>query len=320
MLRSQRHAKGERKANMQVEARERTAPNSGMVATTRVLFDAIKFEHTIFALPFAYLGMVLASRAHHGWPGLDKIIWVTLAMAGARTLAMALNRLIDARIDALNPRTANRALPKKQLKERDMLLFALAAAVLLGVSAWQLNPLCFALMPVALVFLVGYSYTKRFTWLCHFALGLTDGIAPIGGWLAVNPTLSVANWLPPLLLGLAVAFWVGGFDLIYACQDIEFDHAHGLHSIPARFGPARALQVSEFLHGASVGLIAAVGGLLGLAWPFWLGVAAASWLLIVEHRLVHPDDFSKLSVAFFNINGYIAVSVFAFSLVAVVLR
>lgn len=304
---------------MRTEAGERPSLVFRATGKTRVLLDAIKFEHTIFALPFAYLGMVLAARGDFGWPGIGKIIWITLAMAGARTLAMALNRLIDAGLDALNPRTANRALPKRLLRPVEMLLLAVVSAIVLTFSAWQLNPLCLKLVPVALLFLVGYSYTKRFTWLCHFALGLTDGIAPIGGWLAVNPTLSLANWIPPLLLGLAVAFWVGGFDLIYACQDIDFDRTHGLHSIPARFGPARALQVSEIMHGAAVGLLAAVGGILGLAWPFWIGVAASAWLLIVEHRLVHPEDFTQLDVAFFNINGYIAVSVFVCSLVAVVL-
>jgi 4-hydroxybenzoate polyprenyltransferase len=301
---------------MQAEAQtERTA--SGALRKLRIFLDAIKFEHTIFALPFAYLGMALAARANHGWPGLDKLIWITLAMAGARTLAMTLNRLIDARMDAQNPRTANRALPKKQLRPGEMVVFSVIAAAVLAFSAWQLNPLCFKLAPVALLFLVGYSYTKRFTWLCHLALGLTDGIAPIGGWLAVNPTISVANLLPPFLLGLAVAAWVGGFDLIYACQDVAFDRAHGLHSIPARFGTARALQISEMAHGASVGLLAAVGGILALAWPFWIAVGVAAWLLIWEHRLVKPDDFSQLDVAFFNMNGYLAVSVFAFSLLAV---
>jgi 4-hydroxybenzoate polyprenyltransferase len=304
---------------MHIETSERIPPAARAVSKTRTFLEAIKFEHTIFALPFAYLGMVLAARASHGWPGLDKIIWITLAMAGARTLAMALNRLIDAGLDALNPRTANRALPRKLLRPGEMALFAVAAAALLAFSAWQLNPLCFKLVPVALLFLVGYSYTKRFTWLCHLALGLTDGIAPIGGWLAVNPTLSLANGTPPLLLGLAVAFWVGGFDLIYACQDIDFDRTHGLQSVPARFGSARALQVSEMAHGASIGLLAAVGGLLGLAWPFWIGVAAAAWLLMWEHRLVRPDDFTHLDLAFFNINGYIALAVFTFSLLAVVL-
>jgi 4-hydroxybenzoate polyprenyltransferase len=199
-----------------------------------------------------------------------------------------------------------------------MALFALAAGTLMVVSAAQLNTLCLALTPVAAIFLLGYSYTKRFTWLCHIVLGLTDGIAPIAGWLAINPTISAANLIPPLLLGLAVTAWVGGFDLIYACQDIAFDKAHGLKSIPARFGPERALQVSEMMHGASVGLLAAVGGILGLAWPFWLAVACAAWLLIWEHRLVHPDDFSKLDVAFFNMNGYLAVSVFVFTLAAVI--
>jgi 4-hydroxybenzoate polyprenyltransferase len=304
---------------MEIEARQANQLVSRTVKKTRTLLEAIRFEHTIFALPFAYLGMILASRAAHGWPGWDKLIWITLAMAGARTLAMALNRLIDAAADAQNPRTANRALPQRLLKPAEMLLLAVLSGGLLVVSAAQLNPLCLKLTPVAILFLVGYSYTKRFTWLCHFALGLTDGIAPIGGWLAVNPTLSVANWITPLLLGLAVTAWVGGFDLIYACQDIEFDRSHGLHSIPARFGPARALQVSEVMHGASVGLLAAVGGLLGLAWPYWVGVGMASWLLIWEHRLVHPEDFSRLDVAFFNMNGYIAVSVFVCSLAAVLI-
>jgi 4-hydroxybenzoate polyprenyltransferase len=308
---------------MHIRAHEEPASVRQLLASTgklHIFLEAIKFEHTIFALPFAYLGMILAARGTHGWPGLDKIIWITLAMVGARTLAMALNRLIDARFDALNARTANRALPKQLISPQQMVVYSVLAAALLGISAWQLNPLCFALTPLALLFLVGYSYTKRFTWLCHFALGLTDGIAPIGGWLAVNPTLSVQNWLPPFLLMLAVAAWVGGFDLIYACQDIDFDRAHGLHSIPQQFGPERALQISEIMHGASVGLLAAVGALLGLAWPFWIAVGAAAWLLMWEHRLVRPDDFTHLDVAFFNINGYIAVSVFVFTLVAVVVR
>lgn len=307
---------------MRVEAQNEVAPSvPRSTHKLRTFLDAVKFEHTIFALPFAYLGMVLAApRSAHGWPGWDKLIWITLAMLGARTLAMTLNRLIDARLDAANPRTANRALPKGLLRSREMVLYAILSAALLAVAAAELNWLCLALTPVALVFLVGYSYTKRFTWLCHFALGLTDGIAPIGGWLAVNPTLSFSNWLPPMLLSLAVALWVGGFDLIYACQDIAFDRMHGLHSIPAKFGPERALQVSELMHGASVGLLAAVGAILGLAWPFWIAVAATAWLLMWEHRLVRPDDLSHIDLAFFNINGYIAVSVFVFSLLAVLLR
>lgn len=298
------------------------APVGGVASAgrkLRIFLESIKFEHTIFALPFAYLGVALAARSAHGWPGLGPLIWVTLAMGGARTVAMAVNRLADASMDARNPRTANRALPQRLLKPVEMALFALVAGAVMVFAAAQLNTLCLALIPVAALFLLGYSYTKRFTWLCHLALGLTDGIAPIGGWLAINPTLSVANLVPPLLLGLAVAAWVGGFDLIYACQDIAFDRAHGLHSIPARFGPARALQISEAAHGASVGLLAAVGGMLGLAWPFWIAVGVTAWLLIWEHRLVHPDDFSRLDLAFFNMNGYIAVSVFVCSLLAVII-
>lgn len=305
---------------MHAKAKEPLLPRPISAGKPRIFLDAIKFEHTIFALPFAYLGMVLAARGASGWPGWSKLVWITLAMFGARTLAMALNRLIDARLDAINPRTASRALPRRLIRPGEMLAYAVVAAIVLGIAAWQLNPLCFALVPVALVFLVGYSYTKRFTWLCHFALGLTDGIAPIGGWLAINPSLAVANWMPPLLLGLAVACWVGGFDLIYACQDVAFDRANGVHSIPVRFGTARALQVSEVMHGASVGLLAAVGGLLGLAWPFWFGVGAAAWLLMWEHRLVRPDDFAHIDLAFFNINGYIAVAVFTSTLLAVLLR
>jgi 4-hydroxybenzoate polyprenyltransferase len=304
---------------MRIEAPEAGRVVERAMSKTRIFLEAIKFEHTIFALPFAYLGMILAARAAHGWPGWGKLFWITVAMAGARTAAMALNRLIDAALDAQNPRTASRALPKRLLRPAEMLAFAVISIAVLVFAAAQLNRLCLELTPVALLFLVGYSYTKRFTWLCHFVLGLTDGIAPIGGWLAVNPTLSLANWTPPLLLGLAVAAWVGGFDLIYGCQDIEFDRAHGVHSIPARFGPVVGLSVSEVMHGASVGLLAAVGGILGLAWPFWIGVGMASWLLIWEHRLVHPDDFSHLDVAFFNMNGYIAVSVFVCSLTAVLL-
>jgi 4-hydroxybenzoate polyprenyltransferase len=280
----------------------------------RTLLEAIKFEHTIFALPFAYLGMVLAAR---GLPTLWQFIWITVAMAGARSLAMALNRLIDAGLDALNPRTANRAIPKKLIKPGEMLAFAIISGIVLAFAAWQLNALAFRLLPLAVVFLVGYSYTKRFTWLCHFFLGLTDGIAPIGGWIAVNPTWSAQNLVPPLLLGIAVALWVGGFDLIYSCQDIEFDRAHGLHSIPARFGPAAALRTSEVMHVLTAVVLLAVGIMLHLGWIYWLGWLGACALLVQEHRLVNPRDFSQLDVAFFNMNSYIALVVFVAAFAAI---
>lgn len=288
-----------------------------MIKKINTLYEAIKFEHTIFALPFAYLGMVLAA---HGLPTLWQIFWITLAMAGARSFAMAMNRLIDASHDALNPRTANRALPRRLLKPIEMLLFALAALALFAFSAWELNPLCFFLLPVALVFLAGYPYTKRFTWLCHLVLGLADGIAPIGGWIAVNPTISVANLLPPLLLGLGVAAWVGGFDLIYSCQDLEFDRKMGLHSIPARFSVAASLALSTLMHILTIALLAVVGILLHLGLIYWLGLAIASILIVYEHQLVSPTDLSKLNVAFFNMNGYIAVVVFVCTFLAIFIR
>ncbi len=283
----------------------------------RTLLEAIKFEHTIFALPFAYLGMVLAA---HGLPTLWQFIWITVAMAGARSLAMALNRLIDAGLDALNPRTANRALPRKLIGQGEMLAFAVVSGIVLAFATWQLNALAFKLLPLAVVFLVGYSYTKRFTWLCHFFLGLTDGIAPIGGWIAVNPSWTAQNLVPPLLLGIAVALWVGGFDLIYACQDIEFDRRQGLHSIPARFGPAAALRTSEVMHVLTAAVLLAVGIMLHLGWIYWLGWLGACALLVQEHRLVNPRDFSQLDVAFFNMNSYIALVVFVAAFAALYIR
>lgn len=288
-----------------------------MIKKIGLFYEAIKFEHTVFALPFAYLGMVLAAR---GLPTLWQLFWITLAMAGARSFAMALNRLIDASQDALNPRTANRALPRKLLKPLEMLLFALVSLAVFAFSAWALNPLCLALLPVALVFLIGYSYTKRFTWLCHLVLGLADGIAPIGGWIAVNPTLSVANLLPPLLLGLAVAAWVGGFDLVYSCQDVAFDKQMGLHSVPTRFGIAASLTLSSLAHALTIVLLIIVGLLLHLSLLYWLGLLIAAGLLAYEHWLINPKDLSKLNVAFFNMNGYIAVVVFLSTCLAIFIR
>lgn len=265
--------------------------------------EAVKFEHTIFALPFAYLGMALAAG---GLPTLAQFWWVTLAMAGARTLAMAANRLIDWRLDALNPRTAGRALPRGLLSAAEMVGLCVVSFFVLALAAWQLNDLCLQLLPPAVVVLVGYPYTKRFTWLSHWVLGLADGLAPVGGWIAVTGQLA---W-QPLVLGLAVGIWIAGFDLIYACQDVDFDRAHGLYSVPARFGVAAALRLSSASHALTVALLALLGYAMGLGFPFWLGLAVAAALLIYEHRLVRPDDLSRLDVAFFNVNGYIAVIVF----------
>lgn len=271
-----------------------------------LLLDAIKFEHSIFALPFAYIGMVLAAR---GFPAWDDILWITVAMVGARTLAMAANRIADAHFDALNPRTAGRAIPRGLLTRWDMAALGSAGLVVLFFAAWMLNPLCLQLAPVAVVVLVGYSWTKRFTWLSHAVLGIADGMAPAGGWIAVTASVDP----PAVLLALAVAFWIAGFDLIYACQDVEFDRKFRLHSVPARFGVAAALWSSAAAHAATVALLALVGLLLGLGWLYWVGLALALALLVHEHALVRPDDLSRLDVAFFNVNGYVAVIVFVFT-------
>ncbi len=282
----------------------------------RVFLEMIKFEHTIFALPFAYLGMVLAwgSGAAANW---SDFIWITIAMAAARTAAMSLNRFIDRRIDQGNPRTARRPIQSGLIDARSVLLYALASLIVLGFAAWQLHPLAFALFPGALLFLVGYAYTKRYTWLCHYILGFTDGLAPMGAWVAVRGSLFTAADLPAWILLAAVTFWIGGFDVIYACQDVEFDRQVGLHAIPARFGIRRGLQVAAASHILTVLLLALLGVVSALGWVYWLGVVAVAALLWYEHSLVRPDDLSKLGVAFFNINGYISITIFVATSLAI---
>jgi 4-hydroxybenzoate polyprenyltransferase len=275
--------------------------------TILTLLDNIKWEHTIFALPFAYLGAVLASG---GLPQLSTLLWITLAMVGARTAAMSFNRAIDARYDAANPRTAMRPIPAGQLSVRATVIMAVLSLLLLVIAAAMLNPLCLLLAPIALAALAGYSYTKRFTWLCHLVLGFTDGIAPAGGWLAVSPTFT----LPMVLLACAVAVWIAGFDMIYACQDVAFDRANGLHSAPARFGIPTALRLSSALHILMILLLIGLGVSLGLGWLYYLGVAATAGLLIYEHRLITPSDMSRIDVAFFTVNSYIAGVLFLFTL------
>jgi len=273
------------------------------VTAVRHFLDAIKFEHTVFALPFAYMAMVLAAD---GWPGWPTVLWVTLAMAGARTLAMSVNRLVDRFIDAANPRTARRHLPAGLLAPWQVAAAAVVAGALLLLSAWMLNPLCLALAPLAVLFLVGYSYTKRFTWLSHWILGFTDGIAAAGGWIAVR-----AAFAPPVyVLWFALTVWIAGCDLIYAGQDVEFDRQHRLHSVPARFGIPAALATARACHALTVAAFALLGVMMGLGWLYWLGVAVVAGLLVYEHSLVSANDLSRLDIAFFNVNGYIAVILF----------
>ncbi len=270
--------------------------------------DLIKFEHTIFALPFAYLGMVLAAG---GWPGWENIIWVTIAMAAARTLAMAFNRIADRWWDARNPRTARRPLVTGAISMRTAWTGTLVSLLVLVFAAWRLGPLPLLLLPGALVFLVGYSYTKRFTSLSHFILGFTDGLAPAGAWVAVTGSLFTLGDLPAWLLTAVVTLWIGGFDLLYACQDIEFDRQYGLHSIPAERGVAFALNLSSISHVLMLAILVWIGILTGLSWPYFIALVAVAGLLVWEHRLVTPADLSKINQAFFNINSYIALVLFS---------
>ncbi len=273
----------------------------------RILLDNIRFEHTIFALPFAYLGMVLAAR---GLPTLAQFIWVTVAMTAARTLAMSLNRLIDRELDARNPRTMHRPLPRGAISVRAVWAIVSASFAILEFAAWQLNELCFALSPLALIFLVGYHYTKRFTWLSHWILGFTDGMGAVGGWIAVRASFDPLA----LVLWFAVTVWIGGFDLIYACQDVQVDRREGLQSVPARFGIATALRLARVNHALTVLALAVIGVLAPLGIAFWIGLVIVAILLAYENAIVKPDDLSRLDLAFFNVNGYISIIVFVSAL------
>ncbi|HKZ71006.1 MAG TPA: UbiA-like polyprenyltransferase [Anaerolineales bacterium] len=292
-----------------------------LLSRTRTFLDMIKFEHTVFALPFAYLGMLLAGGQYgaDGWPGWWKFVWITVAMAAARTAGMSLNRLIDRHIDARNPRTAGRPIQAGKISSNAVLVGALLSLGALAVAAWLLNPVAFFLFPGALVFLVGYAYTKRFTWLSHFILGFTDGLAPAGAWVAITGTFWRYADIPGWLLLFALTVWIGGFDLIYACQDVEVDRREGLHSVPARFGIAFALRLAQVCHALTVILLGAVGAWFGLGWPFWIGLAAIAALFVWEHSLVKPNDLSKVNMAFFNVNGYISLTILFATVVALIL-
>ena len=269
----------------------------------KLYLELLRFEHTLFALPFAYGGMLLAAE---GWPGWRTFFLVTLAMVGARTMAMALNRLIDWPIDALNPRTKDRHLPRGLVKPWETLFLALLGLVLLVYAGLSLNPLTARLLPVAVFFLTVYSYTKRFTWLCHYVLGLTIGAAAAGGWIAVTGSFApTAYWL-----WAGVALWIAGFDILYATQDYAFDRAHGVRSIPARFGIPLALLVARGSH-ALAWLALLLAGVSYGAGPFYfLGLFLVGGLLLYEHRLVSPEDLSKVDLAFFQANVGVSLGMF----------
>ncbi len=268
--------------------------------------ELIKVEHTVFALPFALTSALIAAK---GFPTLYQLFWIVVALFGARTAAMSLNRLIDAEIDAKNPRTANRHIPRGAVKKEEALVLSIFGFLIMVYSAYKLNPLALKLSPVAIVVLTFYSFTKRFTSLCHLVLGVAVSLAPLGAWVAVKGTVD----LTALLLSLAVAFWVAGFDVIYALQDVEFDKREGLYSLPSRLGIDRALLISKLFHFITLLLLLAVGFVEKLGFFYYLGLLISSVLMVKEHLIVSRDR-EKVAFAFFNLNGYISLTVFLFTL------
>ena len=275
-----------------------------MASRIKTVLEMIKFEHSVFALPFALTGALLAARAtRHGWPSLSQVLWIVVAMVAARSAAMTMNRIADIRYDRENPRTKQRALPTGALSLQFAWLFTLVAVALFFVAAWRLNPLALKLAPLAIVILFFYSFTKRFTSWSHLFLGFALGISPAAAWIAITGGLDARM----LILCAAVTPWVGGFDVLYACQDIDYDRSAGLFSVPKKFGIAKALRIARGMH---IGVIALLGWLafsFGLPWPAWAGIAIVASLLAYEHSLVKADDLSKLDAAFFTVNGYISM-------------
>lgn len=273
----------------------------------------VRFSHTVFALPFAAAAALMAVD---GVPPSATLGWILLAMVGARTLAMALNRLIDADIDAANPRTAAREIPAGRVRPAQVTALAGASLLALLVAVSQLPSETWVLWPVPVALFVLYPLAKRITWACHLVLGITIGIAPMGAWLAVTGDLPAA----PILLGAGVAAWIAGFDIIYALLDVEFDRAHGVHSVPARFGEGGALWFTRALHLAAVGLLAAAGVAAGMGWLYAAGVAACAVVLAVENGIVRPGDAARVQAAFAQANGVLAVVFVAFAAADIALR
>lgn len=278
----------------------------------KIILEMIKFEHTIFALPFAIMSAFIAAE---GLPPLSKLGWILVAMVGARSCAMAFNRLADAEIDSENPRTAMRAIPAGLITKGAVWVFTLVSAGLLVFAAWRLNPLAFALSPVALAVIMGYSYTKRFTALSHLWLGLALSISPVGAWIAITGRF---DWTP-IILCCVVLLWTAGFDIIYACQDVNFDRKHGLHSIPARLGIRWALWVSSALHVVAVMLLFGIPLVTELGLFYYIGVGIVVLIFIYEHAIVKPNDLSRVNLAFFTLNGMISLVLMALSIADILL-
>ena len=275
------------------------------VPLPRRLASLVRIEHTVFALPFAYVGAFLSIDA---WPGFANMLWITVAMVGARTLAMSLNRLVDAELDARNPRTAMRELPSGALTGVQVIGLCLLALAVFLVAVFQLDPVVRWLWPVPVAMFVVYPYLKRITCLCHLWLGACLGLAPVGAWLAMTGTAPWEAWA----IGAAVALWVAGFDLFYSLFDLEHDRAEGLHSWAVRFGEQGVFRGARAFHAGSVVLLSAAGVGLDVSWFYWLGVIATAGLLVYEHSIVRPGDLRRLDAAFFTLNGVISVVFFAF--------
>ncbi len=278
----------------------------------KIILEMIKFEHTVFALPFAIMSAFIASD---GLPQLSKLGWILVAMVGARSCAMAFNRLADAEIDSKNPRTSTRAIPAGLITKGAVWTFTLVSAGLLVCAAWRLNPLAFALSPVALAVIMGYSFTKRFTALSHLWLGLALSISPVGAWIAITGRF---DWTP-IVLCCVVLLWTAGFDIIYACQDVNFDRKHGLHSIPARIGIRWALWISSALHVVAVVLLFVIPLLAELGLFYYIGVGIVVLIFIYEHAIVKPNDLSRVNLAFFTLNGTISLVLMALSIADILL-
>jgi 4-hydroxybenzoate polyprenyltransferase len=277
-----------------------STPGSASASKPALFARLIKVEHSVYALPFAYAGAFLAAG---GLPTVGQLVWITVAMVGARSAAMSLNRLIDAEMDARNPRTAARELPAGRLGRREVWVFTGVSVALLVVAAFQLSYPCRFLWPIPLAAFVLYPYAKRFTWACHYALGLTLGLAPAAAWLAVSGSLSA----DPLILFVAVGLWVGGFDVLYAIFDLDFDKKHGLHSIPVALGPAGALQVSALSHVGAVFLLCLVGVVAGLPAVYWAGLVVVTALLAWPHIDIARRGLPRVGMSFMSINGAVGL-------------
>lgn len=297
---------------------EQNHPEQGSmpVVARRNLFEKtvlylrmIKFSHSVFALPFALTAAFIAAR---GMPQGRTLFWIIVAMVSARTTAMGLNRIIDRKIDRENPRTAQRELPAGRLTVFETSVFVAIAVVILELAAYMLNPLCFKLSFIALFFIALYSFTKRFTWTSHFVLGITISAAPVGAWIAVTGSFEPGI----LLLGFSVMLWLAGFDILYAFQDVEFDRRYGLYSVPRRFGIAKSLWISRVCHAGTWVLLVCTGIFFGMSFPYYIGILITALLLTYEHSMVKPDDLSKLNKAFFDMNGYISITVFLFTVLS----